>query len=104
MIFLMAQKNGSDSKKLAQLARIKLSEEEEKTFNQNLEKILGYMHLIDEVDTEGVLPCAHVLETVYNVMGEDQAEALLPRNLFLSNAPDSVGGMIKVPPVISQVE
>lgn len=104
MISPMSHEHQSDSRELAHLARIQLNEEEEKTFNRNLEKILGYMHLIDEIDTEGVLPCAHVLEIVFNVMREDEAGPLLPRDVFLKNAPDSVGGMVKVPPVMSQEE
>ena len=97
---LMSLEEEKNSKYLASLARIELSEEEEKVFNHNLEKILGYMHLLDEVNTQGVLPCAHVLETVQNVMGEDEVGEHLDHETFLKNAPDSVGGMIKVPPVM----
>jgi len=97
---LMSLEEEKNSKYLGSLARIELSEEEEKTFNQNLEKILGYMHLLDEVDTQGTLPCTHVLETATNVMGEDEVGEHLDHETFLKNAPDSVGGMIKVPPVM----
>lgn len=93
-----------NSKYLADLARIELSSEEEQVFNQNLEKILGYMHLIDEIDTQGVRPCAHVLETIQNVLGKDEEGIHLSRETFLKNAPDSVGGMIKIPPVMQPEE
>ncbi len=100
----MSQEKERNSKYLADLARIELNSEEEQIFNQNLEKILGYMDLIDEVDTQGILPCAHVLETIQNVMGEDEEGPPLSRETFLQNAPDSVGGMIKVPPVMQSEE
>lgn len=100
MISSMSRDNECHSNELAELARIELTEEEVEIFNRNLKKILGYMQLIDEVDTKDVLPCAHVLETIYNVMSEDEEGPLLPREIFLANAPDSVGGMIKIPPVM----
>jgi len=98
----MSHENEANSKFLANLARIELSSTEEKTLSKNLEKIMSYIHLIDEVDVEGVLPCAHVLETVHNVMGEDVPEAPLLTKDFLKNAPKSVGGMVKVPTVIEE--
>jgi len=93
-----------NSKYLSQLVHIELSQEEEQIFNQNLKKILHYMDLIREMDTEGVLPCAHVMETMKNVMGKDEEGPHLIREAFLQNAPDSVGGMIKIPPIMQPEE
>jgi aspartyl-tRNA(Asn)/glutamyl-tRNA(Gln) amidotransferase subunit C len=98
----MSEEKDSNSKYLSSLARIDLSDEEEKVFGQNLEKILGYMQMLQEVDAQGVLPCAHVLETMQNVMGEDEPIEPLSREQFLAGAPDAVGGMIKVPPVMQE--
>ncbi len=102
MIALMSHENEANSKFLANLARIELTSEEEVTLSKNLEKIMNYIHQIDEVDVEGVLPCAHVLETVHNVMDEDEPEACISTKDFLKNAPESVGGMVKVPTVIEE--
>ena len=85
---------------LAHLARIKLSEDEKTAFKKNLEQILTYVEQVAEVDTEGVLPCDSVIETLKNVMGEDKPGSPLDHEIFLKNAPDQVGGMIKVPPII----
>ena len=85
---------------LAKLCRIQCSEEELKKLEDNFQKILGYMELLDEVNTQDVPPCTHVLETIQNVMEEDEIKAGFDRNDFLKNAPDQVGGMIKVPPVM----
>jgi aspartyl-tRNA(Asn)/glutamyl-tRNA(Gln) amidotransferase subunit C len=100
----MSREEERNSYYLAKLARIELSDEEEQTFNRNLEKILGYMKLLDEVDTQGILPCAHVLETIQNVMGEDEEGAYLSRETLIHNAPESIAGMIKVPPVMQPEE
>lgn len=88
--------------RLAKLCRIQCSEEELKRMENNFQKVLGYMKLLDEVDTQDVPPCTHVLETIHNVMEEDEIKTGFDRNEFFKNAPDQVGGMIKVPPVIQE--
>lgn len=89
---------------LSELCHINLTEEEAKTTENNLKKIIKYMTLLEEVNTEGVLPCAHVLETVVNVMFEDEPGPCLDREEILKNAPDQVAGMIKVPSIIEREE
>lgn len=87
-------------KELSKLSRIQLTQEEEKTLQENIQNILGYMDQIEEVDTEGVPTCTTVLPTLKNVLAEDEPGELLDRETFLRGAPDQVGGMIKVPSVI----
>jgi aspartyl-tRNA(Asn)/glutamyl-tRNA(Gln) amidotransferase subunit C len=85
---------------LSDLCRIELSEDNQKAFGEKLEKILDYIHLIDEVDTTDVPPCRQLVETLVNVMEEDEEKPPMDQRTFLENAPDQVGGMIKIPPVI----
>lgn len=85
---------------LSDLSRIDLSEEEQDSLLQDLESILNYIDLLNEVDTEGVEPCNHVLADMCNVMREDVTGEVLPRETFLNNSPAQIGGMIRVPPVI----
>lgn len=87
-------------KALQKLARIRLSEEEEEALLTSLTSILAYVEQLNEIDTEGVDPCSHVIENVSAPLREDEPERLIPRADFLKNAPDNVGGMIKVPSVI----
>ncbi len=90
-----------DAKHLSDLCRIKISEEENKLLDKNLEKILAYMDQLTEVNTDDVPACTHVLETMTNVMEEDKPNPTgFDRNLFFENTPDHVGGMIKVPTII----
>ena len=58
------------------------------------------MEQIEEIDTEGVPVCTTVLPALKNVWAEDEPGEHLSRETFLDNAPDQVGGMIKVPSVI----
>lgn len=96
----MAQFDQEILQTLTQLSRIKCNEETFEKLLTHLKSILNYMDLLREVDTEGALECHHVLETISNVMREDQVEKTLETKTFLLNSPSHTGGMIRVPPVI----
>ena len=87
-------------KELSKLCRIECSEEEEASFLQDLQKILDYFEELQNIDTEGVKPLDHVLESIVNVMREDSVSEVMPREAFLENAPSQIGGMIRVPTII----
>lgn len=89
-------------KYLTSLSRIDCSEEEQEAILIDLQNILDYISLMEEIDTDNIPPCNHVLEGMMNVMREDNPGETLPREVFLSNAPSQIGGMIRVPPVIKQ--
>lgn len=98
----MAEMTDDEIAWLAKLCRIKCSQERREQLRQDLHKILGYIEQLRELDTTGVEPCNHVLETVVNVMRTDEVGETLSRKTFLDNSPDQVGGMIRVPPVLKQ--
>ncbi len=84
---------------VAKLARLALSEAEIRRFAPELESILEYVAKIAEVDVSGVEPMAHPVP-LHNVMREDVAEAPLPLEEVLKNAPATDGPFFKVPKVI----
>lgn len=94
--------NEEEFTKLSKLCRIACTEDEKKQFLTTLSSVLAYMEQLKEIETEGIPPCNTVLETVSNIMREDEVGDLLSRDLFLANAPSHVGGMIRVPPVLKQ--
>lgn len=98
----MSHLNEESIKKLTQLCRIDCTEEEQQAILKDLEKILDYVDQLQEIDTENVKPCNHVLAEIHNVMRDDIVGETLPRDVFLSNCPDHTGGMVRVPPVISK--
>lgn len=98
----MAKLNKENLKNLALLSRIGCTEEEQENLLNDLSKILHYVEQLDEVDTEGVPPCNHVLAEIVNVMRDDVPGQVLAREVFLANAPEHVGGLIKVPTVIQK--
>lgn len=86
---------------LKKLCRIDFSTEEEKSLQTILNRVLEYVHLLDEVDTKNVEPCRFVHPTIHKTqMREDIIQDVLSREQLLSNAPDQIGGMIRTPPVL----
>jgi aspartyl-tRNA(Asn)/glutamyl-tRNA(Gln) amidotransferase subunit C len=98
----MAQLDKETIHRLTRLCRIDCTEEEQEALLKDLKKIIDYIEQLQEIDTQHVLPCNHILEGMANVMREDEVGGLLNREVFLANAPSHIGGMIRVPPVIKQ--
>ncbi len=88
---------------LKKLCRMELAPAEVEELKKNIQRVLDYVEQLNEIDTEGVKPCAHVLELMLkNIMRKDEVKNLLSREAFLANAPDQIGAMIKVPPVLKE--
>lgn len=85
--------------KVALLARLRLSETELETMTSQMGDILGYIELLDELDTDGVEPMAHALD-VCDVFRDDVARASLPREQALANSPDADEACYRVPAVL----
>ena len=87
--------------KIAQLAKLKLSEKEKEKFTGQLNIILEYMEKLNELDTTEVEPLSHPLE-LSNVFREDKVKPSLPVEKALQNAPARSGNYFKVPKVIKK--
>lgn len=98
----MAKLDKETIEQLTHLCRIDCTEEEQEALLKDLRKILEYFEQLEQIDTENVPPCNHVLEGMSNVMREDVVGNVLDREIFLANAPSHIGGMIRVPPIIKQ--
>lgn len=98
----MSDLNKETIKTLSRLCRIDCTEEEQEVLLRDLKKILDYIEQLQQIDTEHVPPCNHVLEGMANVMREDVIGQVLNREEFLSNAPTHIGGMVRIPPIFKQ--
>jgi len=86
---------------LKKLCRIECTEEENQDILNSLNRILAYIEQLNEVNTDETRSCRYVLRGMLkNQMREDEVKDLLPREQFLANAPDQIGGMVRVPPVL----
>jgi aspartyl-tRNA(Asn)/glutamyl-tRNA(Gln) amidotransferase subunit C len=83
---------------VSRLARLQLNESEIEKFTLQLGSILEYISSLDELDTEGVPPTAHVLE-ITNVFRDDVVSAS-PIEGMEQMAPDFSEGHFRVPKVI----
>ncbi|QDT65410.1 Asp-tRNA(Asn)/Glu-tRNA(Gln) amidotransferase subunit GatC [Calycomorphotria hydatis] len=88
-----------DVKKIASLARLHLSSEELDTYAAQLGGILGYVEMLNEVDTDGIEPMAHAVEQT-NVLREDVPTPMFSSEEALSNAPKTDGRYFLVPQII----
>jgi aspartyl-tRNA(Asn)/glutamyl-tRNA(Gln) amidotransferase subunit C len=86
-------------RKVARLARLKLTEAELKMFTAQLGQILGYVHVLDRLDTEIVEPMSHAVD-LSNIFREDVPKDSLSREAALANAPKSDGAAFLVPPIL----
>ena len=84
---------------LAHLARLQFSDEEKVELKQDLEKMIGFVEKLKEVNTAGVEPLMHITDAV-NILREDEAEKIITKQEALLNAPQTDGKFIMVPKVI----
>ena len=89
----------SDVRKVAELARLTFSEEEEVRLVEDLNRMLEYAAVLDSLDTTVVTPTAHVLP-LQNVFRKDVVRPSLSQEAALANAPRSGHGYFRVPRVI----
>ena len=87
--------------RIAELARLELSEAEVDLFTRQLADILDYAEQVQEVETAGVPPTSHPLEIEGAWRTDTRAASLAPAD-SLANAPsaDRAAGLFKVPKVL----
>lgn len=88
-----------DIRYVANLARLRLTPEEEKHLGTQLGDILGYVEQLRSVNVDGVEPMAHAFPIV-NVFRPDEARPGLAQEDALRNAPLKSNGLIIVPKIV----
>jgi len=90
-----------DVARLAQLARLSLTRNEQDLFARQLTEILEYARQVQNVDTAGVPPTSHALASAASLRPDDVRPSL-PRDEALAAAPDAEtgAGLFKVPRVL----
>ncbi len=88
-----------DVRYVADLVRLRLTEEEIAEFQPQLDHVLSYIEQLNEVSTEGIEPTAHAF-AVYNVFRPDVARDCFTQEQAVANAPHSGSGLFLVPKVV----
>jgi aspartyl-tRNA(Asn)/glutamyl-tRNA(Gln) amidotransferase subunit C len=87
-------------RKVAHLARLELTPEEEEQFTTQLSNILDYFQQLSELDTSDVEPTARAID-VSNVTRPDDLQPWSDREAILNSAPEREGEFFKVPQIMS---
>lgn len=86
-------------KYLEELSRLTLSPQEEEKSKEELTKILGYIDMLNELDTTNVEAMSHPFSYTNNFR-EDECKPSTDRELILANAPQQKDGCFKVPTTV----
>lgn len=89
----------SDIAKLAELARIAISENTADAVAKSISDVLALVDQLKAVDTDGVLPMAHPLDAVQRLRADTVTEHN-QRDAFQAIAPATQDGLYLVPQVI----
>jgi aspartyl-tRNA(Asn)/glutamyl-tRNA(Gln) amidotransferase subunit C len=98
-----------DVRRVAELANLELTAEEEPRMQRDLNAILGHIAQLNELDTAGVPAMAQVGEMLGGLL-QDRGEALredtvrpsIDRAKVMAAAPETDGRFFKVPKVIER--
>ena len=85
--------------RVAMLARLSLTPEETKQFAEQLSSILSAFEKVAKVDTTGVEPLVTPTD-IEHTWRADQARQWESPEVAMANAPEAVGNLFKVPPVV----
>ncbi|HYL23873.1 MAG TPA: Asp-tRNA(Asn)/Glu-tRNA(Gln) amidotransferase subunit GatC [Burkholderiales bacterium] len=88
-----------DVRRLARLARIAIEPAEEAAVLERLNRVLGLIEQMRAVDTRGIEPMAHAVDTVQRLR-PDEVREQDQRALYQSVAPAVEDGLYLVPKVI----
>jgi aspartyl-tRNA(Asn)/glutamyl-tRNA(Gln) amidotransferase subunit C len=91
--------DSSSVRRIAKLARIRVDEAQVEALRTDLNAILGWIEMLDEVDVRGVEPLAGAAQMAMRLR-EDVVDDGGMAEAVLANAPDRHGDYFAVPKVV----
>lgn len=88
-----------DVAKIANLARLEITEEEAARYANSLTSIMELIEQMSEVDTTDVAPLSHPLDATQRLR-DDEVTASNQRDLYQNIAPQVEAGLYLVPQII----
>ncbi len=85
---------------IAKLADLNLSEQEIDGYTKDMQEILEFANMINNVDTEGKSETIGA-NSNYNVFRKDEVVQFENKEILLQNAPSQDEGMFRIPKVIN---
>lgn len=90
-------------RKVAHLARLQITPEEEEQFTTQLNSILEYFEQLSELDTDNVPPTTRAIE-LSNITRRDELKPFPNKEALLEAAPEREGDYFRVPQILSSDE
>jgi aspartyl-tRNA(Asn)/glutamyl-tRNA(Gln) amidotransferase subunit C len=87
--------------KLSKLAMLQFNDEEREEIKSDLQKMIGFVDKLKELDTTGVEPLLHMSDNA-DILREDVPGNMVSRDEALQNAPVHDEHYFKVPKVIKK--
>ena len=87
-------------RKVANLARLELTADEEAQFTTQLGSILDYIEQLNQLDVTNVAPTTRAID-VSNVTREDILQPYPDREAILNSAPQQEGDFFRVPKILN---
>ena len=84
---------------IARLSQLELEAGEKRDMTAELERIVAYMDVLNQLDTDGVEPMSHVFP-VKNVLREDEVTPSQDRAELLAGSPAGDGEAFLVPKAV----
>ena len=85
--------------KISGLAYLEFGEKEKEKIRKDLEQILSFIEMLNELDTENVEPLVYLSDKT-RVLREDRIETTISHLEAMMNAPEKSGRFFRVPKVI----
>ena len=91
-----------ETKKVAELAKLEFDEKGLEKMSKELSNILGYMEILNDIDTENVI-ANEIMSSNITAIREDKVEKFENTKGILENA-KTIGDMINVPSINNNEE
>ena len=88
-------------KQVAHLARLEFDEAGEQAMINDMNRMIGLVEKLNELDTANVQPLIYMTDEV-NHLREDEIKEPLPQDVVLGNAPKKDSDYFKVPKVVEK--
>ncbi len=86
--------------RIANLASLKIKDEEIEEYRKNLEDILNFANTINSVNTDDIKETNGISNNV-NIFREDEVKNFEDKDMLMQNAPEQQNNMFKIPKVIN---
>lgn len=90
-------------KKIASLARISLTPKEEERYAETISAVLGYVEMLNEVNTDKILPTYQVTGLTGIIRADEPFESPIKKEL-VELMPKTKAGLLEVPGIFKKEE